>query len=129
MTTKKSDIKIVINLVIIGIILFFVHFLVIRAIPNLNVPEVLYIHPFILILTIITILALNFILKKIKPNLMGYTFLASSFVKMMLAILFLIPILNSNFDYKKIYIVQFFIVYFVYLAMEVVYLVQKIKNK
>ncbi|MDR2011145.1 MAG: hypothetical protein LBQ22_11770 [Bacteroidales bacterium] len=129
MITKKIDSQIVVYLFIVGLIVFFIHFLLLRAIPILNVPDILFVHPFMFILTIITIVVLNIIFKKAKPSLMGYAFLGSSFFKMMIAVLFLIPILKENVDYKKIYVVQFFMIYFIYLAMEVIYLVQQLKNK
>jgi hypothetical protein len=128
MIIKKADIKIVIYLLIIGIIIFLAHIVILRAFPALNVPDVIYIHPFMLILTIITTLVLNIILKKAKPNMMGYAFLGSSLVKMMIAILFLFPVLKGEEEYKKIYVVQFFQIYSMYLAMEVIYLVTTIKN-
>ncbi|HUH28947.1 hypothetical protein [Gelidibacter sp.] len=46
-------------------------------------------------------------------------FMGSTFVKMFLAILFLLPIILSDFEKKQPDIFNFFIPYFIYLAFEV----------
>lgn len=122
--------KLITYLFFIGLIIFFAHFLLLRAFPEtLYAPDVLYTHPFLFILTIIIIIILNVIFKKVKPNMLGYAFLGSSLFKMLISVLFLIPILKGDASFKKIYVVQFFVIYFIYLTMEVVYLAQQLRNK
>jgi hypothetical protein len=88
----------------------------------------LIIHPFLFLLTIVTILAVKIILKKTKLHVLGYAYLATSLVKMFFVILFLLPYLLNDLPYRKEFILQFFLVYFIYLAAEVSYLVKGLKN-
>jgi hypothetical protein len=129
MTINKTDIKNISYFLFGGIIIFLIHFLIIRAFPDkLETPGILLIHPFLFAITIIVIIAINIILKKTKANIMGYAFMGSSLIKMLALILFLLPIIIKPVEYRLEYIVQFFMIYFIYLIMEVVYLVCKIKK-
>lgn len=55
-------------------------------------------------------------------------FMASTFIKMFLAILFLLPIILSDFEKKQPDIFNFFIPYFLYLSFEV-YAITKFLQK
>ncbi len=91
-------------------------------------PNVLFVHPFMFVMTFGVILAVRIIFKKTKLNMLGNAYLATSLAKMLLAVLFLLPQLLNNSFSRKEYVLQFFIIYFIYLAIEVVYLVQQFKN-
>ncbi len=91
-------------------------------------PGVLFVHPFMFVITIATVVAVKIILKRSKPDMLGYAYLATSLVKMFFAILFLLPHLINDSFFRKEYVLQFFMIYFIYLTAEVVYLVRQFKN-
>ena len=86
-------------------------------------------HLFLFVLTVAVVLVLKFIFRKMtqKQGLFGYIFMASSLVKMALCVVFLIPIIRSDADYRIAYVVQFFVLYFAYLVMEVVLVAKLLK--
>lgn len=91
--------------------------------------ESLIIHPFLFTLTIVIIVAVKIIFKKANLYILGYVYLATSLIKMFFVILFLLPNLLNEAPFRKEFILQFFIIYFIYLAAEVVYILKQFKNK
>jgi len=129
MVINKSEIKTIGYLLFLGLIGFLIHFLLLRAFPEkLYAPGILYVHPFLFIITVVIIIAIDVIFKKVKPNMMGYAFMASSLFKMLIAVLYLLPVITKQVPYKTEYVIQFFMIYFMYLIIEVVYLVHKLKK-
>jgi hypothetical protein len=129
MIISRSDFKSLLNFSYLAIIIFGSHYLLLNyVIVKWPVKESLIIHPFLFLLTIVTILAVKIILKKTKLHVLGYAYLATSLVKMFFVILFLLPYLLNDLPYRKEFILQFFLVYFIYLAAEVSYLVKGLKN-
>lgn len=119
------------TLAIFGAGLFAVHFLLARAFPVCATDGIYEAHLFLFVLTVVVMLVLKFIFKKMtqKQGLFGYAFMASSLVKMALAVVFLIPIINSDADYRIAYVIQFFVLYFAYLIMEVVLVAKLLKSE
>ena len=67
-------------------------------------------------------------MKQKTQGLQGYIFMAASLVKMALAVVFLMPIIRSDVDYRIAYVMQFFVIYFAYLFMEVYLLAKQLKE-
>lgn len=118
------------KLAIFGVGLFAVHFLLARAFPVCAAEGIYEAHLFLFVLTVAVVLVLKFIFRKMtqKQGLFGYVFMASSLVKMALCVVFLIPIIRGDADYRIAYVVQFFILYFAYLVMEVVLVAKLLKS-
>ncbi len=118
------------KLAIFGVGLFAVHFLVARAFPVCAAEGIYEAHLFLFVLTVAVVLVLKFIFRKMtqKQGLFGYVFMASSLVKMALCVVFLIPIIRGDADYRIAYVVQFFVLYFAYLVMEVVLVAKLLKS-
>lgn len=119
-------------LAIFGVCMFALHFLLARAFPVCAAEGIYEAHLFLFVLTIIVVLVLKFIFKKMteKQGLFGYIFMASSLIKMGLAVVFLIPVIKSDdADYRIAYVVQFFVLYFAYLFMEVLMVAKLLKSQ
>ena len=126
---NKSLVGALATLAIFGVVLFAVHFLLARAFPVCAAAGIYEAHLFLFVLTVAVVLVLKFIFRKMtqKQGLFGYVFMASSLVKMALCVVFLIPIIRSDADYRVAYVVQFFVLYFAYLVMEVVMVAKLLK--
>jgi len=126
---NNSLVGVLAKLAIFAIGLFAVHFLLARAFPICASDGIYEAHLFLFVLTVIVVLVLKLIFRKMtqKQGLFGYVFMAASLVKMALCVVFLIPIIRSDADYRIAYVVQFFILYFSYLIMEVVLVAKLLK--
>ena len=117
------------SLIIFAIIAAVFHYLVFRVLPdNYKVKGVIDMHLFLFVLTMINHVVMLIILKK-KPDLMGYSFMGFSFLKMVLCVLFLLPVITNKTDQSIPYVLQFFTLYFGYLFYEVVLLLKELKNQ
>ena len=126
---NNSIVGVLVKLVIFGVGLFAIHFLLARAFPVCAAAGIYEAHLFLFVLTAAVIGVLKFIFRKMtqKRGLFGYVFMASSLVKMALCVVFLIPIIRSDADYRIAYVLQFFVLYFAYLVMEVVLVAKLLK--
>lgn len=120
-----------VTLAIFAVALFAVHYLLARAFPICAAEGIYDAHLFLFVLTVVIVLVLKFIFKKMtqKQGLFGYAFMASSLIKMALAVVFLIPVIKSEDDQQIAYIVQFFVLYFAYLTIEVVLVAKLLKSQ
>lgn len=127
---NNSIVGVLTKLAVFGVCLFAVHYLLARAFPVCAAEGIYEAHLFLFVLTAVVMLVLKFIFKKMtqKHGLFGYAFMASSLVKMALAVVFLIPIIKLEADYRIAYVVQFFVLYFAYLIMEVVLVSKLLKS-
>ena len=127
---NNSLVGVLAKLAIFAIGLFAVHFLLARAFPICASDGIYEAHLFLFVLTVIVVLVLKLIFRKMtqKQGLFGYVFMAASLVKMALCVVFLIPIIRSDADYRIAYVVQFFILYFSYLIMDVVLVAKLLKS-
>jgi hypothetical protein len=124
-----DNLKPIAYVIFIGIMVFFGHLLLIKLFPlNLYSPRILEAHPFLLIVTLVSMVSLQIVYKKGHLKMIGYAFLTTSLFKMLLSVLYLIPIFKIDSLYRNVYVVQFFIIYFIYLTIEVVYLVRQLKK-
>lgn len=130
MLINNKDIYSILKIASIGIIAFAIHFTLLHFFSRyLYAPDLILIHPFLLGITIIAVLAIKIIFRKAKFQMHGYAFLISSLVKMFLSLFFLLPVFQNDGLFRKEYIIQFFVIYFIYLMAEVYYLVQDFKNE
>ena len=107
-----------------GIGVFLLHFLLRMAFDILQQgPDVFGLHVFLFLLTAVGILATLFLLKK-HSSYVGYAFMGVSVLKMLISALFLLPVINKHLDGVKIYVLQFIVIYFVYLGFEMIYIVR-----
>ena len=127
---NNSLVGVLAKLAIFAVGLFAVHFLLARAFPICASDGIYEAHLVLFVLTVIVVLVLKFIFRKMtqKQGLFGYIFMAASLVKMALCVVFLIPIIRSDADYRIAYVVQFFVLYFSYLVMEVVLVAKLLKS-
>lgn len=63
------------------------------------------------------------------PDFTGFAFLGTTFVKMMAAVVFLIPLIQSEGRETNLDIATFFIPYFLFLIFETVFAVRLINNR
>ena len=85
-------------------------------------------HLFLFIVTFTIISSLLFLHKK-NPTYTGFAYLGSVLLKMALSVFFLYPYIVKKADDIKIVIIQFFLLFFIYLLFEVLLLLNIIKNK
>lgn len=130
MLINSKDIKVLLNLTIIGIVIFLAHYGLYQLFPySLYAHNVFNIHPFLLLITLGAVVAVKIIFRKVRDNIIGYVFLFSSLIKMFASIFFLLPTIRQASLFRTEYILQFFIIYFIYLAAEVYYLVKHFKSQ
>ncbi|MDD2634777.1 MAG: hypothetical protein PHW82_04690 [Bacteroidales bacterium] len=129
MPTKINNAKSLFHISFIGIIIFIIHYALLYFFRRyIYAPNLLWIHPFMLSITILSIVSIKIISRKAKSQIQGYAFLFSSLFKMFLSVFFLLPVFQNDGLFRKEYIIQFFMIYFIYLIAEVFYLVRDLKN-
>jgi len=117
----KRELKFGLFLFFFTLLLFGVHWYV----DFYFVEEISYIIPlyFIYIFNFITVLIvytlINYKYEKDQSQVFVY-FMAATLVKMILAIVFLLPVLLGETEHAKTEVLNFFIPYFIYLGYEVV---------
>lgn len=126
---NKEFLKIILYLFVIGFVFFFCHNLFVEFIDNdLKLFFSLQkIYIFNLILTIFSLLILDFIAKKWNDKV-GFSFLALGIIKMALSVWFLMPLINSNAINKVPDTLSFFFCYFLFLAIESYFVVKSLKT-
>ncbi len=130
MSINSKNIKVLLNLTIVGILIFLVHYGLFQLLPNrLFTYKLFLIHPFLLAMTLGAVVSVKIIFRKAKDNIIGSVFLFTSLIKMFASIFFLLPTIRQASLYRTEYILQFFIIYFIYLAAEVYYLAKHFKSK
>lgn len=116
------------RIVFFAVSLTGIHYLIHKALPQTYQVDTFYeIHIFLFILTLLSHFGLMVILKK-NVDFMGYGFIAASFIKMIICVLFLLPVILNQTESTNSYVFQFFFVYFGYLAFEVVILYKELNK-
>lgn len=125
----KTQLSVLAQAVLITAVLFFIHHTLINtAFPKLSLILPLYkIYLFHFIVTTIVIVAVNYKSLKKENNIFN-VFILFTFVKMILALVFLLPIFLSTVKTRTYDAVNFFIPYFIYLAFEV-FVITKLLQK
>ena len=111
-------------LLIIATVIFLSDFILFNLLNfrNITLPDVVYVNLFLLLLTILFFAVYKWLKKRKTKS--PFTFLSLSFLKMILSLIFLFPIIFNNSDYSSSYIIHFFSLYFLYLFVEIIFLIK-----
>jgi hypothetical protein len=111
-------------LLIIATAIFLLDFSLFNIIKSryISLPDVVYANLFLLLLTILFFTIYNWLKKRKTKS--PFTFLSLSFLKMILSLIFLFPVIFNNSDYSPSYIMHFFSLYFLYLFVEIIFLIK-----
>ena len=111
-------------LLIIATAIFMLDFILFNLLKfrNITLPDVVYANLFLLLLTILFFAVYKWLKKRKTKS--PFTFLSLSFLKMILSLIFLFPIIFNNSDYSFPYIIHFFSLYFLYLFVEIIFLIK-----
>lgn len=116
-------------LILITLPLFFVHTLAVESLSENFVFYYavwkIYLFHFIVALSILSVL---FLISKKAPNYVGYAFLGFVLLKMVAAVVFLIPLIKMENVSKIPDFISFFIPYFIYLFLEIVLTLRLLKQ-
>lgn len=124
----SSLFKHLLNLLIFGLSVFATHFLIWRAFENLNNGhQIIDIHAFLFILTFAGTVFTIYLLKR-RSAFVGYAFMGISLMKMFLSVIFLLPAIKNSEHGMSVYVIQFLLIYAIYLTYEVIYLVSLLKK-
>jgi hypothetical protein len=120
---KLRQISFTLQCILLTIVLFGIHsYLLYYFGKNLQLFfPVFHIYIFHFIVTILVYTIINYRFSKGQKNIFNL-FMGSTLVKMGLAILFLLPLILSDFEKKQPDVFNFFIPYFIYLFFEVVFI-------
>ena len=126
---KKRQITFLIQLVLVTVVLFGIHayLLYYFATETEFFFPVWHIYVFHIIITAAFYSVINYKFSTGKKDIFNL-FMILTFLKMILAVLFLLPLLLSDFENKQPDVFNFFIPYFLYLFFEV-YTLTKFLNK
>ena len=121
-------INLYLKLVLFSILLFVLHFIVSKyLIPDYFIDNIYKIHLFLSIITLLILFLIQKVTKVDAANF-GKGFMVSVVLKMLLIIGFLWPTISTASPNKKVYVVHFFIIFFIYLFTEVKLLISTIKK-
>jgi hypothetical protein len=116
---KKRQVSFLIQLILFTIIIFAIHsYLASYFIKDTLFFPLWQIYVFHFLITYSIYTAINYKYSKGKKEIFN-TFMLSTLLKMVISILFLLPLLLSDFDHKKPDVFNFFGPYFLFLAFEV----------
>jgi hypothetical protein len=88
----------------------------------------LEIYGFLFLITLLLYIGVAYI-NSVFSQYTGYAFMASSFLKMILSVIFLLPIILKDDRSYTADVLLFFMPYFLYLLFETVFVVQLLKDK
>jgi hypothetical protein len=111
-------------LLIIATAIFLLDFSLFNIIKSryISLADVVYANLFLFLLTILFFTIYNWLKKRKTKS--PFTFLSLSFLKMILSLIFLFPVIFNNSDYSPSYIMHFFSLYFLYLFVEIIFLIK-----
>ena len=117
---KKRQITFIIQLLVASILLFAIHAYLIHYFAGDTVFffPVWQIYAFHILVTFLLFTVINYKYSRGSTQIFN-TFMVSTFLKMILAILFLLPLLLSDLENKQPDVFNFFIPYFLFLFFEV----------
>ena len=117
---KKRQITFIIQLLVASVLLFGIHSYILHyfAGDTTFFFPVWQVYAFHIIVTFLLFTVINYKYSKGNKEIFN-TFMVSTFLKMMLAILFLLPLILSDFKNKQPDVFNFFIPYFLFLFFEV----------
>jgi hypothetical protein len=77
----------------------------------------------------VVVMGTTFLVKRLKEEHAGFTYLACTMVKMAMAVVFIYPIITNAPERPIIFVLHFFAAYFTYLIVEVIMVVKMLKEK
>ena len=119
-TFSNTQVEFIVQLISISLVLFGAHSYLAHYFfhtTSLFFP-LWHIYLFHFFVTIILFSVLNYKYKSGQKNIFNF-FMGLTLLKMILAILFLLPLLVSDFEYKQADVFNFFIPYFLFLSFEI----------
>jgi len=127
---KKDFLFILKTLIPLAIISFFLHKFIISNYINYNSAfyKIESIYIFHLLVTLIICLSLTLV-KNSFYDKTGFAFMALSVLKMLVSILFLLPLIQQENGIPMLDIATFFIPYFIFLFYEIVFSVSLLKSE
>ncbi|MEM9686912.1 MAG: hypothetical protein AAF934_08315 [Bacteroidota bacterium] len=128
-TFRKRQGSFLRQLILLTLLLYIIHRVILYALlkeTTLFYPLwAIYLFHVVTVFSVHTTVSLKHIQGKKK---VFYTFMVLTFLKMALAIVFLLPLLFSEMDSKQADVFNFFIPYFLFLALEVTAIAKFLKN-
>jgi hypothetical protein len=126
----KSQFLVVAQTVLLTAVLFFIHDTIFEVtLPKVSLILSLYkIYLFHFIVTTIVIIVVNHKNLQKGSNVFN-VFMLFTLVKMLLALVFLLPVFLSDLKTRNYDVVNFFIPYFIYLAFEVFVIIKPLQNQ
>ena len=117
---KKRQINFILQLVLFCLILFGIHSYLLSYFAKSQILffPIWHIYIFHILITLILYTIINYTFSSGKTEIF-ILFMGSTLVKMILAILFLLPLILSDIDNKQPDVFNFFIPYFLFLFFEV----------
>ena len=127
---KQQLLKFALRLIPFTIVLFLVQYLVnVFLLEDMKLYYPLYaIYLFHFLATLIIYIIILLIYNNFQDKT-GFAFMGSSLLKMLAAVLFLLPMMLNNSDNPFVNLLSFFIPYFMYLVFETIYAVKLINIK
>jgi hypothetical protein len=119
-TFSNTQVEFIVQLIFISLVLFGVHSYLAHYFLHTSALffPLWHIYLFHFFVTIILFSVLNYKYKSGQKNIFNF-FMGLTLLKMILAILFLLPLLVSDFEYKQADVFNFFIPYFLFLSFEI----------
>ena len=127
---KKRQVAFLLQLTVVSLILFSTHSYLLHYFAN----QVIFFFPlwqvyiFLFVITFLLYAVINNKFSNGKTQIFNL-FMVSTFLKMILAIIFLFPLLMSNQENKQPDVFNFFIPYFLYLFFEIYSLTTFLQKK
>jgi len=127
---KKRQIPFLVQVLIVSSLLFLIHSYLLHyfAKDTILFFPLWQVYTFHIIVTSTLYSVINYRYSSGKTDVFN-VFMVVTFLKMVLAIVFLLPLLLSDFENKQPDVFNFFIPYFIYLFIEVYSLTKFLQNK
>lgn len=126
MLTNKSFIK----LLLFSLAIFFLQVIFNFVVPiySFELKDIAKIHGFVFLITAIVIIVTNKITDKI-PDKTGFVYLGFVLFKMIASVLFLYPYFSLPTSQSKIIVINFFIIFFIYIGYEATSVIKYLNSK
>lgn len=127
---KKRQLSFLLQIIAISVLLFAIHQYILYYFASsvMMFFPIWHIYLFHILVAIVIYTIINYRYSKGKTEIFTL-FMAITIIKMILAILFLLPLLLSDFAKKQPDVFNFFIPYFIYLFLEVFYVTKFLQKK
>jgi hypothetical protein len=128
-TFSNTQVEFIVQLIFISLVLFGVHSYLAHYFLHTSALffPLWHIYLFHFFVTIILFSVLNYKYKSGQKNIFNF-FMGLTLLKMILAVLFLLPLLVSDFEYKQADVFNFFIPYFLFLSFEIFSVLKILKS-